>query len=189
MAREISKRFEETVAGTLPDLAARYAGAPPKGEIVIIVAPPGEPEAAVKWSGLGLPAYGAAAAVNGVIFQGALDTLLKAYDSRTGRVLWVAPMLAPVASGPAVAGDRVYVGSGLSSSDLCVKGTPIDSLCTTLFSDVLGSLGGVTAFKLPARGEPEGVRVPDVHGRGQRARRVRPLRAVPRAAALHPQRG
>jgi 16S rRNA (cytidine1402-2'-O)-methyltransferase len=42
VAREITKRFEETVTGTLADLAGRYAAAPPKGEIVIIVAPPGE---------------------------------------------------------------------------------------------------------------------------------------------------
>ena len=40
VAREISKRFEETVTGTLSQLAARYAEAPPKGEIVIIVGPP-----------------------------------------------------------------------------------------------------------------------------------------------------
>lgn len=46
VAREISKRFEETVTGTLSELATRYADAPPKGEIVIIVAPPGEAEAA-----------------------------------------------------------------------------------------------------------------------------------------------
>jgi 16S rRNA (cytidine1402-2'-O)-methyltransferase len=46
VAREISKRFEETVTGTLSDLAARYEGAPPKGEIVIIVGPPGEAAAA-----------------------------------------------------------------------------------------------------------------------------------------------
>ena len=48
VAREISKRFEETVTGTLPELAARYADAPPKGEIVIVVAPPGEPEPPAK---------------------------------------------------------------------------------------------------------------------------------------------
>jgi len=42
VAREISKRFEETVTGSLAGLAARYAEAPPKGEIVIIVGPPGE---------------------------------------------------------------------------------------------------------------------------------------------------
>jgi 16S rRNA (cytidine1402-2'-O)-methyltransferase len=43
VAREISKRFEETVTGSLTQLAARYADAPPKGEIVIVVAPPGAP--------------------------------------------------------------------------------------------------------------------------------------------------
>jgi len=42
VAREITKRFEECVTGTLAMLADRYAEAPPKGEIVVIVAPPGE---------------------------------------------------------------------------------------------------------------------------------------------------
>ena len=46
VAREISKRFEETVTGTLSELAERYAEAAPRGEIVIVVAPPGEAEAA-----------------------------------------------------------------------------------------------------------------------------------------------
>ena len=40
VAREISKAFEECVTGTLAELAARYAEAPPKGEIVIVVGPP-----------------------------------------------------------------------------------------------------------------------------------------------------
>ena len=44
IAREITKSYEECVTGSLLDLAARYAEAPPKGEIVIIVGPPGEPE-------------------------------------------------------------------------------------------------------------------------------------------------
>ncbi|HEY0112076.1 MAG TPA: 16S rRNA (cytidine(1402)-2'-O)-methyltransferase [Allosphingosinicella sp.] len=42
VAREISKKFEETATGTLSELSARYAEAPPKGEIVIVVGPPGE---------------------------------------------------------------------------------------------------------------------------------------------------
>lgn len=42
VAREISKAFEETVTGRLSELANRYADAPPKGEIVIIVGPPGK---------------------------------------------------------------------------------------------------------------------------------------------------
>lgn len=45
VAREITKKFEEAVTGTLADLAARYADAAPRGEIVIVIAPPGEPEA------------------------------------------------------------------------------------------------------------------------------------------------
>ncbi len=46
VTREITKKFEEAVTGTLSVLAARYAEAAPKGEIVVVVAPPGEPEAA-----------------------------------------------------------------------------------------------------------------------------------------------
>ncbi|MBD3731771.1 MAG: 16S rRNA (cytidine(1402)-2'-O)-methyltransferase [Sphingopyxis sp.] len=42
VAREISKLYEECATGTLADLAARYADAPPKGEIVIVVSPRGE---------------------------------------------------------------------------------------------------------------------------------------------------
>lgn len=42
VSREISKTFEETVEGTLTALSRRYADAPPKGEIVVIVGPPGE---------------------------------------------------------------------------------------------------------------------------------------------------
>ena len=42
VTREITKRFEEAVTGPLTTLAARYAEAPPRGEIVIVVAPPGE---------------------------------------------------------------------------------------------------------------------------------------------------
>lgn len=42
VVREISKAFEETLSGRLSELSARYADAPPKGEIVVIVGPPGE---------------------------------------------------------------------------------------------------------------------------------------------------
>ncbi|MCR9149749.1 MAG: 16S rRNA (cytidine(1402)-2'-O)-methyltransferase [Rhodobacteraceae bacterium] len=37
VCRELTKRFEEVRRGTLADLAAHYAGAPPKGEIVVVV--------------------------------------------------------------------------------------------------------------------------------------------------------
>lgn len=42
VVREITKRFEETVTGTLSELSARYAELEPKGEIVLVVGPPGE---------------------------------------------------------------------------------------------------------------------------------------------------
>ena len=40
VAREVTKAYEECVTGTLSELAARYADAPPKGEIVVMVGPP-----------------------------------------------------------------------------------------------------------------------------------------------------
>lgn len=44
VVREISKKFEEAVTGSLGELADRYADAPPRGEIVIVVGPPGDAE-------------------------------------------------------------------------------------------------------------------------------------------------
>lgn len=46
VVREITKRFEEAVTGSLSDLAERYDSEKPKGEIVVIIGPPGPPEAA-----------------------------------------------------------------------------------------------------------------------------------------------
>lgn len=45
VVREITKHFEEVVTGTASNLAARYAGAPPKGEIVVLFGPPDAPVA------------------------------------------------------------------------------------------------------------------------------------------------
>ena len=42
VVREISKLHEETVTASLAQLAERYADAPPKGEIVIVIAPPAD---------------------------------------------------------------------------------------------------------------------------------------------------
>ncbi|MBR9806584.1 MAG: 16S rRNA (cytidine(1402)-2'-O)-methyltransferase [Alphaproteobacteria bacterium] len=45
VTRELTKMFEETRRGTLAELAAHYAEAgPPRGEIVLLVGPPGEEE-------------------------------------------------------------------------------------------------------------------------------------------------
>ena len=45
VVREITKLHEECVAGSLAELADRYASAPPKGEIVIVIGPPPERQA------------------------------------------------------------------------------------------------------------------------------------------------
>ena len=45
VARELTKKFEECRTGSADDLAAHYAAHPPKGEIVLMVGPPGEAEA------------------------------------------------------------------------------------------------------------------------------------------------
>ncbi len=42
VARELTKKFEEVVTGSLAALAARYADEEPKGEIVVLVGPPAE---------------------------------------------------------------------------------------------------------------------------------------------------
>lgn len=42
IARELTKKFEEVVTGTAADLAERYEGQEPKGEIVLIIGPPAQ---------------------------------------------------------------------------------------------------------------------------------------------------
>lgn len=42
LCREISKAYEETLTGTLSDLSAACAKKEPRGEVVIVVGPPGE---------------------------------------------------------------------------------------------------------------------------------------------------
>ncbi len=71
VARELTKKFEEVVSGTLGELAARYAENEPKGEIVVIVAPPaadqnsesGDMDAALAEALTRLPAAKAAAEI------------------------------------------------------------------------------------------------------------------------------
>ena len=44
VARELTKKFEECRTGAAGELAAHYRAHPPKGEIVLVIAPPAEPE-------------------------------------------------------------------------------------------------------------------------------------------------
>ena len=46
VARELTKLHEEFVRGTLPEVAAYYREAPPRGEVTVVVAPAGEDGAA-----------------------------------------------------------------------------------------------------------------------------------------------
>lgn len=47
VSRELTKRYEETVRGTLDELTTRFEGSPARGEIVLVVGPaPERPEAA-----------------------------------------------------------------------------------------------------------------------------------------------
>ena len=114
----------------------------------------------VRFQGGGGPTYGATAVVNGVAFNAALDDLLKAYDTESGRLLWASPLTGPGSSGPVVAGDMVFIGAGTSTSDACAKDQPYDELCVFAFDTLLASLGGVHAFRLlgagagPAAGGP-----------------------------------
>ena len=45
VARELTKLYEECRTGTAEDLAAHYEAHPPRGEIVLVIGPPGETEA------------------------------------------------------------------------------------------------------------------------------------------------
>jgi len=99
------------------------------------------------WSGIAGPSYAASAVVNGVVFAGDLTGVFKAFDAATGLPLFAFPLLGPISSAPAIAGNLVVIGSGTSSSDLCAKGTPGSEACFTAFDLTLGSLGAVTAFR------------------------------------------
>lgn len=71
VARELTKMFEETRRGSLEELAAHYAHAgAPKGEIVIVVAPPPEAPAA---SDEELDAFLRAALIRGGVKEAAQD--------------------------------------------------------------------------------------------------------------------
>ena len=108
---------------------------------------------AVRFQGGAGPTYGATAVVNGVAFNSALDDLLKAYDTETGRLLWSAPLTGPGSSSAAIYEDMVFIGAGTSTSDACAKDNPTDDACVFVFDVALATLGGVHAFRLLAPGE------------------------------------
>jgi len=62
-----------------------------------------------------LPTYGAVTYSNGVVFAPSTTGFsIHAYDADTGTQLWSFPLGATVASGAAVAGSSIFVGTGIS---------------------------------------------------------------------------
>lgn len=76
VCRELTKAFEEVRRGTLDELAAHYETAgEPKGEIVIVVAPPGDADAAISADALDDQLN---AALRGMSVKDAADTVAAA---------------------------------------------------------------------------------------------------------------
>jgi outer membrane protein assembly factor BamB len=69
----------------------------------------------VLWRAPSTPSYTATTYSNGVVFAASTTTFsAAAYDADTGLPLWSFPLGAPAASGAALVGSRVFLGSGLS---------------------------------------------------------------------------
>jgi polyvinyl alcohol dehydrogenase (cytochrome) len=73
------------------------------------------------WRAVQAPMYGPSLVANGVLYAGALDAVLRAYDMRTGAVLAAVPLSGPISSGAAISGDTVVIGAGTNDSDVEFK--------------------------------------------------------------------
>lgn len=130
----------------LPQLQPQPAAAatPMRG----FAATDGTPE----WSAVQGPAYGPSAEANGVLYTGALDGLLRAYDIHTGALLAAVPLSGPISSGPAIAGAMVVIGAGTDDTDIEFKTCarvpdPVAGVCRSApldpSLDPLSNLNGV----------------------------------------------
>jgi polyvinyl alcohol dehydrogenase (cytochrome) len=71
------------------------------------------------WQDRGVQAvYGSAAVANGVLFIGGNDFTLRAYDLRSGKVLWSHEVQGVVAGGPVVVGDDLFAVAGMREPGL-----------------------------------------------------------------------
>jgi 16S rRNA (cytidine1402-2'-O)-methyltransferase len=91
VCRELTKVHEEVVRGTAAELAKRYEGAPPRGEVVLVIAPApqreaGAPDDAALDALARLVEAGAkpraAASVVAELTGGSANALYKAFTSR-----------------------------------------------------------------------------------------------------------
>ena len=84
------------------------------------------------WDAPAAPAYGAAVYSGGVVFlPDTFSFSMQAYDANTGVPVWVFPLGQAPASPPAVTGNSIYFGSGVSEAGL----------------PVLGSIGSIWGFQ------------------------------------------
>jgi outer membrane protein assembly factor BamB len=67
------------------------------------------------WRAPSTPGFGATTYSNGVVFAGSTTTFAAAaYNADTGVPLWASPLGATTASGMAIAGPSVFIGTGIS---------------------------------------------------------------------------
>jgi 16S rRNA (cytidine1402-2'-O)-methyltransferase len=93
VCRELTKVHEEIVRGTASELAERYAGAPPRGEVVLVVGSPSDSSATAAGAEAGVDALvrlveagakpRAAAAVVAELTGGSANALYRAYTGRS----------------------------------------------------------------------------------------------------------
>lgn len=109
------------------------------------------------WSAVQGYTYGATSAANGVVYVGALDSMIRAYDASTGLLLWSFTTGAPMSSGAAITSRSIVVGTGTSESDVefktcdrapapavaSCKSTPLNATLNPL-----SNLNGVYTFTL-----------------------------------------
>ena len=90
VCRELTKVHEEVVRGTAAELAERFDGAPPKGEVVLVIGPATRPPPARAsprgWPSCGRswspgPSRGAAAAAVAELTGGSANELYRALTS------------------------------------------------------------------------------------------------------------
>jgi hypothetical protein len=109
------------------------------------------------WSDVQTPTYGPTSAANGVVYTGAVDDVLRAYNAATGALLWAFPTGAPISSGAAIIANGLVIGTGTSESDVEFKTCdnlpgPLKAPCkaTPLNTSInpLSKLNGIWAFSL-----------------------------------------
>jgi outer membrane protein assembly factor BamB len=77
------------------------------------------------------------------VYIGALDGVLRAFDARTGVLLWAFPLGAPISSAASIGAGTLVIGAGTSESDVQFKLGNLGAL------KPISNLNGVWAFALP----------------------------------------